>query len=128
MQRWERDNPRFRTKEVAFYLDGVSFVYKTNPMRAAMTPKARVWHRKSEGLHITSKGSKDLAGGKRLHVMVAIAHGKGVILNEPYEKMNGQFFANFIRQHLIYVLDVQDQNEMVSVSSLWITIQVRLAN
>ena len=31
--------------------------------------------------------------------MVAIAHGKGVILNEPYEKMNAQFFANFIRQH-----------------------------
>ena len=99
MERWERDNPRFWTREVAFYLDGVSFVYKTNPMSAAMTPKARVWRRKSEGLHITSKGSKDLAGGKRLHVMVAIAHGKGVILNEPYEKMNGQFFANFIRQH-----------------------------
>ena len=63
MERWERDNPRFWTKEVAFYLDGVSLVYKTNPMSAAMTPKARVWRRKSEGLHITSKGSKDLAGG-----------------------------------------------------------------
>lgn len=40
-----------------------------------------------------------LAGGKRLHVMVAIAYGKGVILKEPYDKLNGQFFANFIRQH-----------------------------
>ena len=64
-----------------------------------MAPKARVCRQKSEGLQITSKGSKDLAGGKRLHVMVAIAYGKGVILNEPYDKLNGQFFANFIRQH-----------------------------
>ena len=99
MERFERDNPRFWNDEVAFYLDGVSFVYKNNPMSAAMTPKARDWRKKSEGLQITSKGSKDLAGGKRLHVMVAIAYGKGVILNEPYDKMNGIFFADFIRQH-----------------------------
>lgn len=99
MARYERDFPGFWTDEVAFYLDGVSFIYKTNPMSTAMAPKARVWRQKSEGLQVTSKGSKDLAGGKRLHVMVAIAYGKGVILKEPYDKLNGQFFANFIRQH-----------------------------
>ena len=99
MARYEQDFPGFRTDEVASYLDGVSFVYNTNPMSTAMAPKARVWRQKSEGLQVTSKGSKDLAGGKRLHVMVAIAYGKGVILKEPYDKLNGQFFANFIRQH-----------------------------
>ena len=30
---------------------------------------------KGEGLKITAKGSKDLPGGRRLHVIVAIAHG-----------------------------------------------------
>ena len=45
------------------------------------------------------KGSKDLARGKRLHVMVAIVYNKGVILCESYDKMNGKFFASFIRQH-----------------------------
>lgn len=85
--------------DVAFYLDGVSFIFKSNPLSGAMAPKARVWRKKGEGLIITAKGSKDLAGGKRLHVMVAIAYNKGVILCEPYDKMNGKFFASFIRQH-----------------------------
>ena len=30
--------------------------------------------------------------------MLAIAHGKGVTLAEPYEKMNGNFFAKFIKK------------------------------
>ena len=83
MARYERDFPGFWTDEVAFYLDGVSFVYKTNPMSTAMAPKARVWRQKSEGLHVTSKGSKDLAGGKRLHVMVAIAYEKELFSKSP---------------------------------------------
>ena len=63
-----------------------------------MAPKAQVWRRKSEGLQITGKGSKDLAGGKRLYI-VSIAYGNGVILKEPYEKLNGNVLANFIQQH-----------------------------
>jgi hypothetical protein len=43
---------------------------------------------------VTGKGSKELAGGKRLHIIVAIAYGK-----VPYEKMNGNFFAEFIGKH-----------------------------
>ena len=89
----------FWTNEVSFYMDGVSFVHKFNPMRnATTTGVARVWLKKREGLILTGKGSKDLPGGRRVHLMVAIAHGKGVILAEPYEKMNGKFFANFIKK------------------------------
>lgn len=91
--------PDFYTDHIAFYLDGVSFVHKFNPMSEAAKPKARVWRKKGEGLTVTAKGSKELAGGRRLHLMVAVAHGKGVILCEPYEKLNGEFFANFIRAH-----------------------------
>ena len=41
----------------------------------------------------------DLAGGRRLHVIVAIAYRKGVILKAPYEKMTGKFFVTFIQEH-----------------------------
>ena len=34
-----------------------------------------------------------------MHVIVTIAYGKGVILKVPYEKMTGEFFATFIREH-----------------------------
>ena len=79
------------TEKVAFYLDGVSFVYKTNPASDALKPRSKVWRKRSEGLVVTTKGSKDLAGGKRLHLLVAISYGQGVIMAEPYEKMNSEF-------------------------------------
>ena len=39
-----------------------------------MAPKALVWCRKSKGLQVTSKGSKDLVGVKCLHLVVAVAY------------------------------------------------------
>lgn len=99
MKRQLLSNLNFWKKDIAFYLDGVSFVYKRNPLNNSASPKARVWCKQGEGLQITAKGSKDLAGGRRLHLLVAIAHGKGVILREPYEKLNGRFFSQFIRDH-----------------------------
>ena len=92
-------NPDFWKNEISFYLDGVSFVHKSNPKSGAASNRARVWRRREEGLQVTAKGCKDLAGGRRLHVIVAIAYGKGVILKVPYEKMTGEFFATFIREH-----------------------------
>ena len=55
--------------------------------------KAEYGVKKGEGLKFTAKGSKDLAGGRRLHLIVAIAYGKGVVLKEAYEKMDSRFFA-----------------------------------
>ena len=68
-----------------------------------------VW-RKREGLLLTTKGTKDLAGGKRLHLLVAIAHGKGVICAEPYVKMDGPYFARFIRNHFPILFDIAKRN------------------
>lgn len=99
MKRQLSSNPNFWKEDIAFYLDGVSFVHKRNPLNNSASPKARVWRKQGEGLQITAKGSKDLAGGRRLHLLVAIAHGKGMILKEPYEKMNGRFFSQFIKDH-----------------------------
>jgi hypothetical protein len=95
-----KSNDDYWTKDVAFYLDGVSFVYKTNPASDASKPKSKVWRRRNEGLVVTTKGSKDLAGGKRLHLLVAISYGKGVIMAEPYEKMNAEFFSRFVKRGL----------------------------
>ena len=99
MKRQLATNSEFYVHEVAFYLDGVSFIHKQNPVESSAGTKSKVWRKRGEGLKYTAKGSKDLAGGRRLHVIVAIAYGKGVVLRETYEKMNGEFFAQFIRQH-----------------------------
>ncbi|XP_028403948.1 uncharacterized protein LOC114526537 [Dendronephthya gigantea] len=94
------------TSDVAFYLDGVSFVYKSNPLSDVLKPKNRVWRKRGEGLLLTTKGSKELAGGKRLHLLVAMAHGHGVICAEPYVKMDGPYFARFIRRHFPILFDI----------------------
>lgn len=39
------------TRHVAFYFDGVSFIYKRNPKVYALAPRGRVWRRKGEGLY-----------------------------------------------------------------------------
>ncbi len=95
----ERDDT-FWTHDVAFYLDAVSFVHKYNPFREASKPKGRVYRKPSEGLTYTTTGSKDLPGGRRVHVVVAISYNRGVVLAEPYEKMSGNFFVTFIRNKL----------------------------
>ena len=95
MERYERSHPGYWANEVAFYLDGVSFVYKSNPMSAAMAPKARVWCRKSEGLQVTGKGSKDLAGDKRLHVIVSIDYGKRSYFERTLREVEWKVFCEF---------------------------------
>lgn len=93
MKREMSRNGEFWKNEIAFYLDGVSFVHKYNPRSGLTANKSRVWRKREEGLEVTAKGSKELAGGRRLHVIVAIAYGKGVILKVPYEKMTGRFLV-----------------------------------
>ena len=83
-------SPDFYTNHIGF-LDGVSFVHKYNAENVARQPRARVWRRKSERLDFTAKGSKDLPEGRRLHLMVAVRFGNGVILRVAYEKMDGEF-------------------------------------
>ena len=78
------------TKDMAFYLDGISFVCKGNALSDVVKAKSRIRRKRQEGLQITTKGSKDLAGGRRLHLIVTIAYGRDVICAEPYERMSGE--------------------------------------
>ena len=89
--------PNLFSRDIAFYLDGVSFVHKTQPLSDALAPKGRVWRKRTGGLQVTAKGCKNLAGGKRLHLLVAISHNKGVLLVQEYEKMTAAYFARFVR-------------------------------
>ena len=95
------------SKEVAFYLDGVGFAYKRNPMDQALAPHGRVWRQKSEGFSpgCTAKGSACGTGGNYVHLIVTITYGKGVTFIERYEKMNGDYFADFLRRNFQTIVE-----------------------
>jgi transposase len=101
----------FWTEEIAFYLDAVSIVYKRNPLDQARAPKSRIYRQKSEGLarECTSKGRKEGTGGKYVKLNVAISHGHGVIICEPYEQMCGAYFAQFIDTNFRRLFNVVDK-------------------
>lgn len=106
-----KDN--FWTHHVSFYLDGTGFAHKTNPLDQARAPTGRTWRKKSEGLTIgcTGKGRKEGTGGRVLKLMVAISYGKGVIACEPYEKMCGKYFSDFIDRNFDTMFKIADKGE-----------------
>lgn len=105
-------NPDFYKHDIAFCLVGVSFVHKQNPPQAAAGTRSWIWRKKKEGLQFTAKGSKHLAGGPRLHLIVAIAHGKGVVLKKVYEKQMDSFIPILFGHISISPLRDLDQNGM----------------
>ena len=70
--------------DIAFYLDGVGFEFKTNPRDQARAPRAREWRKPTEGLDINcvAKGKKE--GCTNAKFMVGISHGKGVLFCKQY--------------------------------------------
>ena len=110
-------SPSVWTDSVAFYLDGVSFVYKTNLLDQARAPKGRVWRKRSEGLTqgCLAKGSKSGTGGKVAKFMVVISYSTGVLVCERYKKMDGNYFTSFIDQHFNQMF----QQSCKGLSRLW---------
>ena len=47
---------------------------------------------------MTAKGKHVGSGGRVVKMIVAISYGKGVIYCEQYEKIDGNYYANFIRR------------------------------
>ena len=103
--------PNLFHSSISFYLDGVSFVFKRQPMQDAAAPKGKIWRTRSEGLRLTSKGSKDLPGGKRLHFLVAIAFNRGVVLAKEYEHMSGEYFSGFVKRNLSTLFTAKNQQK-----------------
>ena len=88
----------FKT-DICFYLDGVSFYHKSNPMNDARAPHGKVWRKRNEGLTYTAKGSHVGSGGRVVKMIVAISYGKGVIYCEQYDKLDGNFVEDFVRRN-----------------------------
>ena len=87
---------------ISFYLDGTSWVHKTNPSQHARTCRTRTWKKRGESLaqHCTAKGKKEGSGGSVAKFMVAIAYGRGVIKCERYSgSVNGELCADFVRRN-----------------------------
>jgi len=91
----------FWLEKIAFYFDGVGFAYKRNPKSQAVAPKGRVWRRSDEGTHqyCTARGKKTGTGGNTVKFFAAISYNKGFISYMPYEKLNGDFFAAFVKDN-----------------------------
>ena len=88
------------TEKIAFYVDGVSFIHKNNPYDQARAPKGKIWCRPQEGLArgCTAKGAHCGSGGRLVKFFVAISYGKGVILCEQYNSLNGRYFKTLIER------------------------------
>ena len=50
--------------DICFYLDGVSFYHKYNPLGDARAPKGKIWRKRKEGFSVTAKGNARRLGGK----------------------------------------------------------------
>ena len=79
----------FLKTDICFYLDGVSFYHKSSPMNDARAPHGKVWCKRNEGLTYTVKGSHVGSGGRVV----------GVIYCEQYDKLDGNFVADFVRRN-----------------------------
>ena len=93
-------NKNVWTEKIAFYLDGVSFIHKYNPYDQARAPKGKIWRKPQEGLArgCTAKGAHCGSGGRVAKFFVAISYGKGVILCEQYNSLNGRYFKTLIER------------------------------
>ena len=106
------------TSKVNFYLDGVSFYDKRNPAGQAKAPQGRIWRTKKKGLAegCTAKGKKEGSGGRVLKLFVSISYNKGVIAGHAYEKVDGQFFENFVKANFASFFRKADKRP----SRLWL--------
>lgn len=70
--------------------------------------KSKPQRKKDEGLQMTPKGSNELAGEKRLDLVVVICMGRSVTCAESYEKMSETFRRKF---HVLFEFAGKGQNE-----------------
>ena len=96
---------------ISFFLDGVSFIHKYNPLDQARAPKGRIWRKPREGLSYgcTAKGAHCGSGGRVAKFMVAVSYGKGVILCEQYETLNGRYFQSLVEREFPRMFTIADK-------------------
>ena len=63
----------------------------------------------------TARGGKEGTGGKIAKFVVAITHEQGVIICEPYDKMNGEYIESFIRRNFERMFDMSGKESLLFV-------------
>ena len=106
------------TEQIAFYLDGVSFVHKYKPADQARSRRGRIWREPEEGLSTgcTAKGSHCGSGGRMAKFMVAISYREGVVLCEQYDKLDGHYFKDLVEREFANMFVKANKGD----SKLWI--------
>ena len=90
----------FQIKDVFFYFDGASFVYKLHPMDETRTYGSRACRKKGEGVRITTDGKKEGVNRRAVHLFVAIAYSKAVLMCEQFiGKYNGDSYSKFVHKY-----------------------------
>ena len=110
-----KDHPRnIWTEGIAFYLDGVNFVHKTRPKDQTCAPRKKVWRKRKDGLKsgCVAKGRKEGTGVNVVRFMVAIAYTNGTIICEEYEKLNGAYFADFVKRNFVDMFGAADKDHV----------------
>ena len=111
-RRLKRDNStNFWAENISFYLDGVSFIHKYSPADQAWAPSGRIWRKEEEGLAFgcTAKGSHSGTGGRVAKFMIALSYGKGVVLCQQYETLNGEYFKSLIEREFPRMFRICDK-------------------
>lgn len=107
-RRCKKLSATFWKEGISFYLDGASFVHKTNPSQHARTTRTRTWKKKGEALaqHCTAKGKKEGVGGRVARFMCAISFGRGFTKCHQYTGcVNGETCREFIHEHFPSMFD-----------------------
>ena len=93
-------------KQHLVFFHGVSFIHKYNALDQARVPKGRIWRKQREGLlWVYHCGS----GGRVVKFMVAVSYGKGVILCEQYETLNGRYFQSLVECEFPRMFTIADK-------------------
>ena len=84
----------FRTESISFYLDGSSWVHKSNLDSHEKIFPTRTWRKKIQGFKLSycAKGIEEVFGRRVAKFMVAVSHSKGIVKYYQYK------FLNFIEE------------------------------
>ena len=95
---------------ISFFLDGVSFIHKYNPLDQARAPKGRIWRKPREGLSYggTAKEAHCGSWGRVAKFRVAVSYGKGVLC-EQYETLNGRYFQPLVNREFPRMFTIADK-------------------
>ena len=77
-------------KGVSIYMDGVGFINNKNAFNQARAPHGKVGRKISDGLARHCTGKLNKAGTRQVKFMVGISYGRGVVLCDSYERLNGK--------------------------------------